>query len=92
MQHPSLRDESSYSSWKRRLDRALGEINVVLVALVIGLAVLDIGCFVAFTATTEIRRAHSSSHEVRPSLSQAWPEWLPFPPPTSVTAQKMDPL
>ena len=91
MQRSWWRHKSSNSSWKQRLDCALGEINVVLVALVIGLAVLDIGCFFALTAT-EIRRAHSSSHEVQPSLSQAWPVWLPFPPPTSVTAQKMDPL
>jgi hypothetical protein len=95
MQHPSLRDESSYRSWKRRLDRALGEINVVLTALAIGLAVLDITCLFAFTATAEIRRAYSSSQQVQPSLSQAWPEWLPFPPTpamASATGQKMDPL
>jgi hypothetical protein len=95
MQHPSLRDESSYRSWKRRLDRALGEINVVLVALAIGLAVLDITCFVAFIGTGEIRRAHTSIQQVQPPLSHAWPEWLPFPQTpalASATGQHMDPL
>jgi len=81
------------SSRKRRLDRALGEINVVLVALTIGLAVLDATCFVAFTAIAEIRRANGSSQQVQLSVSQAWPEWLQFPPTpapaASVTGQKM---
>ena len=95
MQLPSFGDKRSDSSWKRRIDRTLGEINVVLVALTIGLAVLDTTCFVAFTAAGEIRRAHGWSQQVRPSLSQAWPEWLPFPSTPampSATGQKMDPL
>lgn len=95
MQHPSLRDETSYRSWKRRLDRALGEINVVLAALAIGLAILDVTCLFALTAAAEIRQAHSSSQQVQPALSQAWPEWLQFPPTPAVasaTGQKMDPL
>jgi hypothetical protein len=95
MQLPSFGDKRSDSSWKRRIDRTLGEINVVLVALAIGLAVLDTTCFVAFTAAGEIRRAHGWSQQVRPSLSQAWPEWLPFPSTPampSATGQKMDPL
>ena len=94
MQPPMFTDGKSYSSWKRRLDRALGEINVVLVALAIGLAVLDITCFVAFTATAEIRRAHGSSQQAQLSV-QAWPEWLPFPQTpalASATGQHMDPL
>jgi hypothetical protein len=94
MQPPSLRDESSYSSWKRRLDRALGEVNIVLAALAIGLAILDLICLFAFTATAEIRRAHGPSQQVQPSLSQAWPEWLPFPPTpamASATGEKMGP-
>lgn len=95
MQPPMFTDGKSYSSWKRRLDRALGEINVVLVALAIGLAVLDITCFVAFTANAEIRRAHGSSQEVQLSVQQAWPAWLPFPQTpalASATGQHMDPL
>ena len=94
MRPPSFIDERSYSSWKRRLDRAFGEINIVLAALAIGLATLDITCLFAFTATAEIRRAYSSSQQVQPSLSQAWPEWLPFPPTpamASATGEKMGP-
>jgi len=95
MQPPTFTDGKPYSSWKRRLDRVLGEINVVLVALAIGLAVLDITCFVAFTANAEIRRAHGSSQEVQLSVQQAWPAWLPFPQTpalASATGQHMDPL
>jgi len=84
------------SSWKQRLDRALGEINVLLVALAIGLAVLDATCFVAFTTIAEIRRANGSSQQVRLSVPQSRPQWLQFPPTpapaASVTGQKMGPL
>jgi len=71
MQPPSFTNKGSYSSWSRRLDRTLGEINVVLMALAIGLAVLDATCLVAFTATTEIRRAHGTSQQVQLSAPQA---------------------
>jgi hypothetical protein len=40
----------------RRLDRVLGEINIVLLALAIGLAALDATCFVAFRLTSEVLR------------------------------------
>ena len=90
MQPPSFTDKGSYSSWKRRLDRALGEINVALVAVAIGLAVLDVTCLLAFTATTEIRRAHGTGQQ--PQLSAPW---LPFPPTLVLppaTGQRMHPL
>jgi hypothetical protein len=95
MHPPSFTDKGSYSSWKRRLDRALGEINVALVAVAIGLAVLDVTCLLAITATTEIRRAHGTSQQPQLSAPRAWPEWLPFPPTLALppaTGQRMHPL
>src|SRR6266567_3280464 len=44
----------------RRLDRVLGEINAFLVAVAIGLAVLDATCFAALSASTEIARTRQS--------------------------------
>ena len=44
-----------------RLNRIFSEINIVLVAIAIGLAVLDFTCFVALTAFREISRAQAAT-------------------------------
>jgi hypothetical protein len=53
----SSSNEKSARPLMRRLDRAFGEINVVLLALAIGLAALDFTCFVTLRGTAEIARA-----------------------------------
>jgi hypothetical protein len=63
----------------RRFNRALGELNVVLAALAIGLTILDVTCFIAFTAIAEIRRPNQPARQVQLSLPKSWPEW--FQPP-----------
>jgi hypothetical protein len=52
----------------RRLDRMLGEINVLLTAVAVGLAVLDFTCFVALRVSAEIGR---SQFGVRPAEQAA---------------------
>jgi hypothetical protein len=47
----------------RRLNRILGELNVLLTAVAVGLAVLDFTCFVALRVSAEIGR---SQFAVRP--------------------------
>lgn len=44
----------------RRLDRVFGEINVFLLTVAIGLAVLDYTCFVALNASTAIARVQQN--------------------------------
>ena len=41
----------------RRLNRILGELNVLLTAVAVGLAVLDFTCFVALRVSAEIGRS-----------------------------------
>ena len=41
----------------RRLNHILGEINVLLTAVAVGLAVLDFTCFVALRVSAEIGRS-----------------------------------
>jgi len=89
MQHRSLPDENSLVDWMRRLNRALGEINVFLAALGIGLAVLNATCFVTLTITAAIRRENLSPRNVQPSISQAWPEWFQLPPTRVMASTKM---
>ncbi len=59
MRQVSRSDQPPHSPFLHRLDRIFGEINAVLVAVVIGLGVLDFTCFVALRAlaTTEATRA-----------------------------------
>ncbi|MGC2413210.1 MAG: hypothetical protein WA459_11010 [Stellaceae bacterium] len=51
----------------RRLNRVFGEINVFLLAVAIGLAVLDLTCFVALSTSTEIARSQHSPISAAPS-------------------------
>ena len=55
----------------QRLNRMLGEINVFLLAVAIGLAVLDFTGFVALGASTEMARAQQSMILVMPAPSAA---------------------
>lgn len=89
MQHRSLPDENFLVDWMRRLNRALGEINVFLVALAIGLAVLDATCFVTLTITAAIREENLSQRNGQPSISQAWPEWFQLPSTPVLASTKM---
>jgi len=57
----------------RRLNRVLGEINVLLLAVAIGLAVLDATCFVAISASTEIARVQHSLISAEPSRPPSGP-------------------
>jgi hypothetical protein len=57
----------------RRLDRVLGEINASLVAVAIGLVVLDATCFAALSASTEIARTRQSRISWDPSPSPLGP-------------------
>jgi len=89
MQHRSLPDENSRVDWMRRLNRALGEINVFLVVLAIGLAVLDATCFVTLTITAVIRQENLSPRNRQPSSSEAWPAWFQVPPTPVMVSTKM---
>jgi hypothetical protein len=62
MQQPSPFGDPR-AQFLRRLNRILGEINVLLTAVVVGLAVLDFTCFVALRVSAEIGR---SQFGVRP--------------------------
>jgi len=53
----------------QRLNRAFGEINVFLLAIAIGLAVLDFTGFVALRTSAELTRAHASATAETPSPS-----------------------
>ena len=59
MQPLSPLQQNSSTQLILRLNRVLGEINVVLIVIAIGLAVLDFTCFVTLTASTEIMRAQA---------------------------------
>ena len=57
----------------RRLNRILGELNVLLMAIAVGLAVLDFTCFVALRVSAEIRQSQFTvrpAEQVMPSVSQ----------------------
>jgi hypothetical protein len=55
----------------RRLNRVFGELNVVLLAVAIGLAALDFTCFVSLNASASIARAETSRPPERPFGTQA---------------------
>jgi hypothetical protein len=57
----------------RRLNRVFGEINVFLLAVAIGLAVLDFTCFVALSASAEIARVEQNRISAAPSSSPSGP-------------------
>ena len=58
MQQPSPFGDPR-AQFLRRLNRMLGEINVLLTAVAVGLAVLDFTCFLALRVSAEIGRSHS---------------------------------
>ena len=60
---PSSSHHNAPQPFIRRVDRMLGEINALLVALAIGLAALDLTCFVALNTVTAIEHA---PHWVQP--------------------------
>ena len=47
--------------FSQRLDRVFADLNAVLVALAIGLAVLDFTCFVGLASFAEITRAEQNA-------------------------------
>ena len=57
MRLPSSSDNES-TSLIRRLDRIAGQMNVFLVILAIGLALLDLTCFSALTVEQAIATGH----------------------------------
>ncbi len=56
-QPPSSRKDAS-GGFLARFDRLCGEINVLLLALAIGLATLDFTCFTVLQTQTAIAQAH----------------------------------
>ena len=72
MQQPSPLGDPR-AQFLRRLDRMLGEINVLLTAVVVGLAVLDFTCFLALKVSAEIARSQfgaKPSEQVMRSVNQ----------------------
>ena len=65
MPQPNPSDPRSAGQFMNRLDRTLGNINPLLVAIAIGLAALDVTCFLAIKASNEIQR--------RPPIETATP-------------------
>lgn len=60
MQQPSHSKYGLRRQWAQGLNRTLGEMNAFLCALAIGLAVLDLTCFMTLTVSAEIKKAHQS--------------------------------
>jgi hypothetical protein len=54
-------DDRSDQPFLRRLDRAFSDLNAILLALAIGLALLDFTCFIGMATFSEIRRAEQSA-------------------------------
>lgn len=68
MQQLSPMQHGSSTLLLRRLNRVFGEVNIVLVAIAIGLAVLDFTCFLTLRASAEISRARTA-----PAFEASWP-------------------
>ena len=60
MQHFSRPDDAP-GSFRRSFDRLVGELNVALCAIAIGLAVLDFTCFVTLRTIVEVKRAEHAA-------------------------------
>lgn len=72
MQQPSPFGDPR-AQFLRRLNRMLGELNVLLTAVAVGLAVLDFTCFLALRVSAEIGRSQfwaRPPEQVMPSVSQ----------------------
>jgi hypothetical protein len=61
MQHQPSSNDHPARHWLHRLNRMLAEINVFLLAVAIGLAVLNFSCFVALRVDSEIARTQLSA-------------------------------
>ena len=53
----------------RQLNGILAEINVILFAIAIGLAVLDLACFVMLQTCVEIAREHAKAYLTESGLN-----------------------
>ena len=72
MQHPSPFGDPR-DQFLQRLNRMLGELNVLLTAVAVGLAVIDFTCFLALRVSAEIARSQFGARppeQVTPSVSQ----------------------
>jgi hypothetical protein len=65
-------DQPSKHPLMRRLDRAFGELNVLLTAVAIGLAVLDLTCLYGVTIGESLRQAVHSER----AYTAGWPGLL----------------
>jgi hypothetical protein len=66
-----LSEDRSLRPLMRRLNRVFGEINVVLLAIAIGLTELEATCLVALRASAEMARAQHSPISAVPARSTA---------------------
>lgn len=66
-------DRPSKHPLVRRLDRALGELNVLLTAVAIGLALLDLTCLYGVVVGEPLQKAFHSERAYTP----AWPGLFP---------------
>jgi hypothetical protein len=77
MRHPTSQGERAHrGGLLRRFDRALGELNVFLTALAIGLALLDLTCFYGLT----VGRPLMTALNVQAPQGAAWPSLVPAMP------------
>ena len=76
MQQPPLREERTSKQLTHRLDRLFGDINAFLIALAIGLAILDFTCFTALRmiAATQASAANEATQTggIAPSMGGAF--------------------
>jgi hypothetical protein len=56
------RPKPAFARWKTAIDQACAKLNPVLLAIVIGLAILDVSCYSAL----QIGRWHSLRQELAP--------------------------
>jgi len=72
MQLPSPPENHASKRLIHRLDRIFAEINVVLLALAIGFAMLDLTCFTALRASTAIAQITVAAETEVPAQ-----QWVP---------------
>ncbi len=61
MQHRPMPEEQAPRTLMQRLDRLAGDMNAFLLIFAIGLAILDLTCFVAIEATNNMPQQMASS-------------------------------
>ncbi len=64
----------------QRLNRMLGEINVFLLALAIGLTVLDLTCYLALTVSDQLSRVQPGAEATMPPVAAARAPSIASPP------------